>query len=206
MIYMRGQAADYDHWRQLGLHRLGLGRRAAVSSSSTRIISSATASITRRRRMADRASARALGHARRLPRRGRADRHPSDRRFQHRRQRRLLLLPRQPEARPALVGGARLSQAGAAPAEPAARDRLPGRARRVRRQARGRRALPAERRVKRRALPRRGDPVGRLDRLAADPAALRRRPGRAACSSSAFRSCSTSPASARTCRTICSCG
>ena len=41
MIYMRGQAGDYDHWRQLGLHRLGLGRRAAVSSRSTSIISSA---------------------------------------------------------------------------------------------------------------------------------------------------------------------
>jgi choline dehydrogenase len=29
MISMRGQAADYDHWRQLGPERLGLGRRAA---------------------------------------------------------------------------------------------------------------------------------------------------------------------------------
>ncbi len=34
MIYMRGQAADYDHWRQLGLTRLGLGRRAAVLQAS----------------------------------------------------------------------------------------------------------------------------------------------------------------------------
>ena len=57
-----------------------------------------------------------------------------------------------------------------------------------------------------RALPRRGDPGGRLDRLDPDAAAVRRRSRRAACASSAFRSCSTSPASARTCRTICSCG
>ena len=57
-----------------------------------------------------------------------------------------------------------------------------------------------------RALPRRGDPGGRLDRLDADAAAVGRRARRAACRITAFRSCSTSPASARTCRTICSCG
>ena len=56
-----------------------------------------------------------------------------------------------------------------------------------------------------RALPRRGDPGGRLDRLDPDSAAVRRRPGGASAASSASRSCSTSRASARTCRTICSC-
>ena len=30
MIYMRGQAADYDGWRQLGPRRMGLGQRAAL--------------------------------------------------------------------------------------------------------------------------------------------------------------------------------
>ena len=61
--------------------------------------------------------------------------------------------------------------------------------------------------VERRALPRRGDPGGGLDRLAADRCCCRASgPARAACSSSASRSCSTSPASARTCRTICNCG
>ncbi len=29
MISMRGQSADYDHWRQLGLDRLGLERRSS---------------------------------------------------------------------------------------------------------------------------------------------------------------------------------
>ena len=101
---------------------------------------------------------------------------PHGRRLQHRRQRRHLLFPRQPEARPALVGGARLSQAGAAPAKSAARNRLPGRRRRVRRAsappacAGGRTASSAVR-----ALPRRGDPGGRLDRLAAHPDAVGRR-------------------------------
>ena len=98
-------------------HRLGLGRRAAVSSRSTSIISSATSEhhavggewrIEHPRVRWDlldafRAAAEQAGIKR-------------DRRFQHRRQRGLLrLFPRQPEARPALVGGARLPQAGAAP-------------------------------------------------------------------------------------------
>ena len=56
------------------------------------------------------------------------------------------------------------------------------------------------------ALPRRGDPRGRLDRLGPDPAAVRRRSRRRARAVRAFRSCSTSRASARTCRIICSCG
>ena len=53
------------------------------------------------------------------PRRGRGRRagngNPENCRFQHRRQRRGRLFPRQPEARPALVLGARLPQAGAEP-------------------------------------------------------------------------------------------
>ena len=49
----------------------------------------------------------------------------------------------------------------------------------------------------------RGDPGGRRDRLAADPAALRHRPRRACCSRSASRCSTRWPASARTCRTTC---
>ena len=46
MISMRGQAADYDHWRQLGLDGLGLGRRASRRSGGWKIIFWARASIT----------------------------------------------------------------------------------------------------------------------------------------------------------------
>ena len=180
MIYMRGQAADYDHWRQLGLTGLGLGRRAADLQAARAPFPRRRRASRDRRRMADRASARALGPARRVPHGGGAGRHQAHRRFQHRRQRGLGALSRQPEVRPALVGGARLPQAGARAQQSSARDRLHGRARRVRRPARGRRALQAERRNQDCALPRRGDPVGRLDRLDPDAAAVRRRSRRAA--------------------------
>ena len=65
---MRGQAADYDHWRQLGLAGLGLGRRAAGLQAARESFSRRQRPSRRRRRMADRASARALGAARRVPR------------------------------------------------------------------------------------------------------------------------------------------
>ena len=149
MIYMRGQAADYDHWRQLGLngwgwndvlpvfkqhehHFLGAGEHHAVGGEWR---------IEHPRVRWDlldafRAAAEQAGIKR-------IDR------LQHRRQRRLGALSRQSEARPALVGGARLSQAGAQAGQPAARNRLHGRKRDVRRPARDRRALPAERRASR---------------------------------------------------------
>ena len=73
----------------------------------------------------------------------------------------------------------RLSQAGAQPLQSAARNRLPGRRHRVRRQARGRRALAAKAAKRMRALPRRSHPRGRLDRLDANPAVVRRRAGAA---------------------------
>ena len=109
MIYMRGQAADYDHWRQLGLtgwgwddvlpffkkhlhHFLGASDHHATGGEWHVVL-----------------SARALGPAGGVPRGGRAGRHRPDRRLQLRRQRRLVLFPRQPAARPALVGGERRS-------------------------------------------------------------------------------------------------
>ena len=178
MIYMRGQAGDYDHWRQLGLTGWGWNDVLPYFKQHENHFLGDERAPRGRRRMADRASAGALGSARCLPHRGRAGRHQAHRRLQHRRQRGLVRLPRQPEARPALVGGARLSQAGAQPHEPAARNRLPGRGRDLRRPARHRRALPPGRRAQVGALPRRGDPGGRLDRLD---------PGAAACPASAPR-------------------
>ena len=207
MIYMRGQAADYDHWRQLGLagwgwddvlpffrkhedHFLGASDAHAVGGElrieAPRVRWDILDALLRRRA---------------------AGRHRADPRLQHRRQRGLVRLPRQPEARAALVGGARLPQAGAQAVEPAARNRMPGRKASCSR-ASARRACAGGRTATCEvgALPRRGDPGRRLDRL--DPAsqALRRRRRRTSCRTSASRWCSTSRASARTCRIICSCG
>ena len=56
------------------------------------------------------------------------------------------------------------------------------------------------------ALPRRSRARGRLDRLGPDPAALRHRRGRGARSARAFRWCWSGPASGRTCRIISSFG
>ena len=77
MIYMRGQAADYDGWRQLGLTGLGLGRRAAL-------LPQARGPLARAERLHGAggewrvgASAHALGDPRRRSRRGRAGRHPA---------------------------------------------------------------------------------------------------------------------------------
>ena len=130
-------------------HRLGLGRRAAV-------LPAARGSFPRRQRRRMRSAANCAIEAPRVrwdildafcaaAEQAGIKRDP---RLQHRRQRGLVRLPRQPEARPALVGGARLPQAGAQAAEPAARDRMPGGSRHVRGQARGRRALAAERRAR----------------------------------------------------------
>ena len=69
MVYMRGQAGDYDHWRQLGLPGWSWDDVLPYFKQARAITFSATASITRRRRMARRISAPALGHHRRLARR-----------------------------------------------------------------------------------------------------------------------------------------
>ena len=78
----------------------------------------------------------ALGDPRRLPRRGRAVRHPQDRRLQPRRQRGLRLLPGDPEARRALERRQGLPAPGAQPAEPDRADRRAGEPARARGRAR----------------------------------------------------------------------
>ena len=91
MIYMRGQSADYDHWRQLGLSGWGWDDVLPYFKRHENHFLGDTRQIRHRRRIARRAAARALGSARRVPRRGRASRHQIDCRFQHWRQRGLLL-------------------------------------------------------------------------------------------------------------------
>ena len=131
--------------------------------------------------MARRISPHSLGHHRCLARGGEAIRHSAGEGLQHRRQRGLLLFPRQPEAWAALVGGARVPQADLAPAKLAAGNRLPGRRPDVRRQARRRRALAAGWRCELGPLPRRDHHGGRLDRLAANHDAVGRGTCGAAC-------------------------
>ena len=113
MVYMRGQAGDYDHWRQLGLpgwswddvlpyfkkhedNFLGAGEHHGVGGEWRVEFPRIRWDIIDVWREA--AAQYGIAPVQRL---------------QHRRQRRLLLFPRQPEARAALVGGARLPQTGA---------------------------------------------------------------------------------------------
>ena len=181
MVYMRGQAGDYDHWRQLGLPGWSWDDVLPYFKKHEDNFLGAERTPRRRRRMARRISAHSLGHHRRLARGGGAIRHCAGAGLQHRRQRGLLLFPRQPEARTALVGGARLPETGAWPAKPAPGNRLPGRRPAVRRQARRRRALAAGWRCAFGALPRRDHHGGRLDRFAANHDAVGRGTGGAAC-------------------------
>ena len=208
MIYMRGQAADYDHWRQLGLTGWGWDDVLPYLQASTRIIFSATSEHhARRRRMAGRASARALGHARRVPRGGGAGRHSA---------RSTISTPATTKA-PAISTSTR-SAAGAGRRRAASSSRCCTGQTCGSKPAAWSRALMFDGKraagvrwrqngaARSRALPRRGDPGGRLDRLAATAAAVGRRPGRAAGAVRHSGRARQARASARICRTICNCG
>src|SRR4051794_4334918 len=138
MIYMRGQAADYDHWRQLGLtgwgwddvlpifkqhehHFLGAGEHHAVGGEwrieAPRVRWELLEAV--------RTAAEQYG----IP--------PIDD-FNTGDNEGSCYFSRQSAARPPLVGGARLLEAGARPSQPAAGDRVSGRTLGARRQARHR--------------------------------------------------------------------
>ena len=70
MIYMRGQAADYDHWRQLGLAGWGWDDVLPFFKRHEDSFLGASEHHSGRRRMARRAAAGALAAARGVPRRG----------------------------------------------------------------------------------------------------------------------------------------
>ena len=181
MIYMRGQAADYDHWRQLGLNGWGWDDVLPFFKQHENhfLGESDLHSVGGELRIeAPRVHWDLLDAFRAA---AGAGRHQVRGRFQHRGQRRLLRLPRQSEAWPALVGGDRFSQAGPAARQPAAGNELSGRRHCVRGPPRRRRALAAGRRNAHRPLPRRGHPRCRCHRFAAASAALRRRSGPASC-------------------------
>ena len=106
MIYMRGQARDYDLWRQMGNAGWGwddvlpyFKRHEDQMALEPDAFDGLHARGGEWRIEQPRIS---LGHPRRLPRGRRAGRHPQDRRLQPRRQRGLRLFPRQPELRRAL--------------------------------------------------------------------------------------------------------
>ena len=181
------------------LARLVVGRRAAVSSASTSIISSAPTASRRRRRMAGRADRgctweildafREAAIQYGIPavddfntgdNEGVSYFHVNQKRGRRWSAARGFLKP--VLHRQNLAAGVR----------------LPGRGRRVFRQARAqRRALAAGRALRVGALPRRGGPGGRLDRLAASVDAVGRGPGGAALAARHSRCCSTGPASAQ---------
>ena len=123
MIYMRGQAADYDHWRQLGNAGWGwddvlpyFKRSEDHWQGADEFHGAGGEWRVEPPRVAGRSSTPSAT-------RGRAVRHPQDRRLQPRRQRGLRLLPGQPAARRALDHGQGLPAPGARPAEPDRADR-----------------------------------------------------------------------------------
>ncbi len=188
-----------------GLGRLGLGRRAAVLQEVRGPRPRARRGAWGGRRVAGRGDAHLLGDPGCLPRGGGRGRHPQDHRLQSRRQRGLRLLPGQPAARRALEHGEGVPAAGALAPEPHGPDPRPGDPDRARRAARGRPGGPPGGRYGPRRGAGRAGARERRDRLAAAPAALGHRAGRAAAGRAASHPGTSCQASARTCRTICSC-
>ena len=87
MIYMRGQAADYDGWRQLGLEGWGWDDVLPYFKKHEDHHARRQRAARRGRRMAGRASAHLLADSRRGARGGGGGRHSQGVRFQWRRQR-----------------------------------------------------------------------------------------------------------------------
>ena len=206
MIYMRGQAADYDHWRQLGLkgwgwddvlpiykqhehHFLGAGEHHATGGEwrieHPRVRWDLLDAF---RTAAEQAGIKRIEDFNTGDNEGSAPYHVNQKFGRRWSAARGFLKP--------VLGRPNLRLETGCMVERVEFD--------------GRRAVgvryPAERRGQDRALPRRGDPVGGLDRLDPDAAAVRRRSRPRSSRSSEFRWCWTSRASAKTCRTICNCG
>ena len=179
MVYMRGQAADYDHWRQLGLtgwgwddvlpyfkqhenHYLGesdvhgVGGELRVEAPRVR-----WDVLDAFREAAEQADIKSIADFNTGDNEGCCAFHVNQKRGRR------------------WSAATRLSQAGAETRQSAAGNRMPGGRPAVRRPPRRRRALAARRRSAHGALSRRSHPCRRLDRFGADHAAVRRRSGAA---------------------------
>ena len=181
--------------------RLVVGRRAPVFQEHREISARSQRVAWRRRRTVRAGQSPALGNRRSLEARRDRIRHSGDRRPQRRRQRRHHLFSGNDSQRAALVGRAGVPAPGDGPVQPAGSDQRPRQGAAARRQARGRRRVLAGRRTEVCAGQGRSDPGRRRDRVAAAPATLRRRPCCAARATRHSRCGTSSPASARTCRT-----
>ena len=142
MIYMRGQARDYDLWRQMGnpgwawddvlpYFKQHEDQWALEPEAFDDLHARGGEWRVEQPRIQ-------LGHSGRVPRGGSRSRHPEGRGLQSRRQRGLRLLPRQPEDGRALEHVEGLSAPRAPPPQSRRRDRRHGRAAGARRQARDR--------------------------------------------------------------------
>ena len=178
MIYMRGQAADYDHWRQLGLTGWGWDDVLPLFRKQTDHFLGESEHHGVGGEWRVEAPRVQLGPARCVPQGGGGIRHQADRRFQSRRQRGLGLFPCQPAA-PAGAGRRRAASSSRRSSGTTCASRPAASPKRV--EFDGWRAtgvtLAPGRRDENRARQRRGHPLRRLDRLGAAAAAVRHRAG-----------------------------
>ncbi len=207
MISMRGQRADYDQLAPARARRLERRRGLRDLRELDDHFLGDTEHHRRRRRMAGRAAAPALGRARRRPRGRRRDGRAGDARLQHRRHTPASATPFHVNQKrgPALVGGARLPEAGAEAPQPASGDRVLGRRGRDRAGPRRRRALSGAAAIPSSAGARRGSSCGR--RAVASPVILQRSgvgPSEWLAEHGVETAAAQARASAATCRTICS--
>ena len=202
MVYMRGTSADYDGWRQRGCEGwdyasvLPYFRKAEDQERGENEFHGVGGPLQGDGQpLQERDRRRHHGG-------GRAGRHPAQSRLQRRDPGWGRLLPDDRRQRPALERGGGLPAARTQPQEPGRRHRCACHAHADRGQARSRRRVPHADRARAGAGTRRGYRLGRRLRLAATPAAVRRRARRSTCRTWASPWCTTCRRSAPTCTII----